>query len=190
MLRTSLSRTTQRPFKRQALERTTGCFQTRLYATEVPWARPPYRPAPTEQPPAETFSSPSKPRQYYARPAPKRELPSIEVLNSAFANLIRPQVDDSFILWQRRWPALVILGTLGVAAWVAFIKYANNQERLTSSITQQILQNLRDSPEVNELLGDAIRPEPVWYLNGDPWVDGVVRSRHYCVFFAALMLRE
>jgi cytochrome c oxidase assembly factor 1 len=74
---------------------------------------------------------------------------------------------------------LVILGTFGVAAWVAFIKYANNQERLTSSITQQILQNLRDSPEVSELLGDAIRPEPVWYLNGDPWVDGVVSSCPY-----------
>ncbi|KAF9651453.1 DUF1783-domain-containing protein [Thelephora ganbajun] len=124
----------------------------RLYATEVPWVRPPYRPAPTEQPPAETFSSPSKPRQYYARPVQKRELPVVE----------------------RRWPTLVILGTFGVAAWVAFIKYANNQERLTSSVTQQILQNLRDSPEVNELLGDAIRPEPVWYLNGDPWVDGVI----------------
>ena len=78
---------------------------------------------------------------------------------------------------------LVVLGTFGVAAWVAFIKYANNQERLTSSITQQILQNLRDSPEVNELLGDAIRPEPVWYLNGDPWVDGVVRPYSYDVSF-------
>jgi cytochrome c oxidase assembly factor 1 len=55
---------------------------------------------------------------------------------------------------------LVILGTFGVAAWVAFIKYANNQERLTSSITQQILQNLRDSPEVNgcwEMLSDRNR---------------------------------
>lgn len=36
------------------------------------------------------------------------------------------------------------------------------------------MKNLRESPEVQELLGDAIRPEPVWYLNGDPWVDGVV----------------
>lgn len=55
-----------------------------------------------------------------------------------------------------------------------FYKYAANQERLCSSITLQILKNLRDSTDVQELLGDAVRPEPVWYLNGDPWVDGVV----------------
>jgi len=79
MLRTSLSKTTQRLFKQQALARTPACFQTRFYAAEVPWTRPPYRPAPTEQPPAETFSSPSKPRQYYPRPVPKRGLPAIEV---------------------------------------------------------------------------------------------------------------
>jgi len=79
MLRTSLSQKAQRLFREQALVRTPACFQARLYATEVPWVRPPYRPAPSEQPPAETFSSPSKPRQYYARPVPKRDLPAVEV---------------------------------------------------------------------------------------------------------------
>ena len=79
MLRTSLSQTTQRFFREQTLARAPPCFQARLYATEAPWVRPPYRPAPTDQPPAETFSSPSRPRQYYARPAPKRELPIVEV---------------------------------------------------------------------------------------------------------------
>ena len=69
---------------------------------------------------------------------------------------------------------MVLLGTAGVAAWAVFLTYAANQERLSSSITQQVMMNLRDSPEVRELLGDAVRPEPVWYLNGDPWVDGVV----------------
>ena len=79
MLRIPLSQTPRRLFKEQALARASACFQARLYATEVPWVRPPYRPAPAEQPPAETFSSPSKPRQYYARPAQKRELPGVEV---------------------------------------------------------------------------------------------------------------
>jgi cytochrome c oxidase assembly factor 1 len=69
---------------------------------------------------------------------------------------------------------VLLLGTVGVAAWGVFLTYAANQERLSSSITQQVVTNLRDSSEVREVLGDAIRPEPVWYLNGDPWVDGVV----------------
>jgi len=90
MLRTSLSQTTQRLLKEQPLARTPACFQSRLYATEVPWVRPPYRPAPTEQPPAETFSSPSKPRQYYARPVPKRELPVVEVNSSPLQSRIHP----------------------------------------------------------------------------------------------------
>lgn len=25
------------------------------------------------------------------------------------------------------------------------------------------------------MLGEAIRAEPVWYLNGDPWVNGSIR---------------
>lgn len=39
---------------------------------------------------------------------------------------------------------------------------------------RQILQNLRDSDIVRESLGEAVRPEPAWYLNGDPWIEGAV----------------
>jgi hypothetical protein len=92
MLRTSLSQATQGLFREQALVRTPACFQARLYATEVPWVRPPYRPAPTEQPPAETFSSPSRPRQYYARPVPKRDLPAIEVNPTPSNSTFHPAV--------------------------------------------------------------------------------------------------
>ena len=100
MLRTPLSQTTQRLFREQALVRTPTCSQARFYATEVPWARPPYRPAPTEQPPAETFNSPSRPRQYYARPVPKRELPIVEVnpspflSNPRFVHCVKSSADD------------------------------------------------------------------------------------------------
>jgi len=118
----------------------------RDFSSELPRSPPSPLPAP------ENFSSPSRPRQYYSRPVTKRELPGIP----------------------RTWPTVALLGTVGLAAWGVFLTYAANQERLSSSITQQVLINLKDSPEVQEVLGDAIRPEPVWYLNGDPRVDGVI----------------
>jgi hypothetical protein len=39
---------------------------------------------------------------------------------------------------------------------------------------RQIIDNIRESPELKEVLGDAIRPEPAWYLNGHPWITGSV----------------
>lgn len=38
------------------------------------------------------------------------------------------------------------------------------------------MDTVRESPEVREVLGEAIRPEPVWWLNGDPWISGAVSS--------------
>lgn len=69
---------------------------------------------------------------------------------------------------------LLAFGFVGVAGWGAFIKYTTNQERLASSVVRQILQNLRESDLVRETLGEGVRPEPTWYLNGDPWIDGTV----------------
>jgi cytochrome c oxidase assembly factor 1 len=61
-----------------------------------------------------------------------------------------------------------------VSAWAAFLLFATNQEKLASSIVKQILQMVRENEELKVMLGDAIRPEPAWYLNGDPWIHGSV----------------
>ncbi len=59
--------------------------------------------------------------------------------------------------------------------WAAFLAYAANQERLSSSATRRVLSGLRESEDVRTVLGDAVRPEPTWYLNGSPWVSGSVK---------------
>ena len=40
---------------------------------------------------------------------------------------------------------------------------------------RRILSELRESEDVRTVLGDAVRPEPTWYLNGSPWVSGSVK---------------
>ena len=77
---------------------------------------------------------------------------------------------------QRRWPILLAFATVGVSAWGLFLAWSENQERLSSSVMRQIMDTVRGSPELKELLGEAIRPEPVWWLNGDPWITGSVRD--------------
>ncbi|KZT23987.1 DUF1783-domain-containing protein [Neolentinus lepideus HHB14362 ss-1] len=113
----------------------------RLYATEIP-----------KQPQSETFSAPSKPRQYYTRPNVHRELPQLK----------------------SRWPVILAAGTLGVTAWAAFYLYAANQEKLSSSVMKQVMNIVKEDPQIKETLGEAIRPEPQWYLNGDPWIEGTI----------------
>ena len=54
--------------------------------------------------------------------------------------------------------------------------FVTNQEKLSSSVMQQIMNALRESPDLRAVLGEAIRPEPVWWMNGDPWIDGAVRE--------------
>ena len=49
-----------------------------------------------------------------------------------------------------------------------------NQERLSSSVVRRILQTAREDKTLQAALGDAIRFEPTWYLNGDPWISGSV----------------
>jgi hypothetical protein len=41
---------------------------------------------------------------------------------------------------------------------------------------RRVLSELRESADVRAVLGDAVRPEPAWYLNGSPWVHGSVRT--------------
>ncbi|KAH9012285.1 DUF1783-domain-containing protein [Lactarius hengduanensis] len=118
----------------------------RTFANQLP------RPPPKALPPPETFSATARPRQYYSRPHP-RDLPP----------------------YRRAWPGLLAACVCGVGAWAAFLAYAANQERLSSSATRRVLSELRDSADVRAVLGDAVRPEPAWYLNGSPWVHGSVK---------------
>ncbi|KAH8107099.1 cytochrome oxidase complex assembly protein 1-domain-containing protein [Cristinia sonorae] len=139
-------RSTSRRVSRQILHDTR---HTKSYATFTEFPRPP---PPSKLPETVTYSEASKPREYYARPKP-RDLPPL----------------------QRRWPVILVLGVVGSAAWGAFYAYAQNQEKLSSSVFKQILNIARDDAELQEMLGDAIRPEPAWYLNGDPWISGANR---------------
>ncbi|KAF5387025.1 hypothetical protein D9615_002060 [Tricholomella constricta] len=120
-------------------------FSSRNYATELP--RPP---PPRSEPVVETFSSTSRPRPYYAKHPPTRELPRIK----------------------KRWPVLVGAVVFGIAGWAAFMAYVTNQEKISSSVVRQIMRSVREDSQLREVLGVAIRPQPEWWLNGDPMING------------------
>ena len=58
--------------------------------------------------------------------------------------------------------------------------YAANQERLSSAVVRQIMSNVGANAALQETLGDAIRFEPVWWLNGDPYIKGGVSCGAMC----------
>jgi len=121
----------------------------RTFATEQ-LPRPP--PSPSEEPVVETFENTSKPKLYHLRPPPRTDLP----------------------LQKKRWPLITAFVALGIVGWAAFLLVATNQEKLSSSVVRQVLRTVKDNKEIKEMLGDAIRPQPEWWLNGDPWVQGAV----------------
>ncbi|KAF8061779.1 cytochrome oxidase complex assembly protein 1-domain-containing protein [Lyophyllum atratum] len=122
-------------------------YLPRTYATELP--RPP---PPQSEPPMETFSATSRPRPYCVKHPPTRELPRIK----------------------KTWPLVGGAVIVGIAGWVAFMAYVTNQEKMSSSVVRQIMRSLREDPQVKEALGDAIRPQPEWWLNGDPMIHGKI----------------
>ncbi|KAM5532326.1 hypothetical protein V8D89_014005 [Ganoderma adspersum] len=117
------------------------------YATTSQTQTNNYKPLPE----IETFDKTARPGLYYARPSPK-DLPP---LNS-------------------KWPAILALAAFGVSAWVGFMVFVGNQERLSSSVMQQIMTTIRENAELRDVIGEAVRPEPVWWMNGDPWVNGAI----------------
>ena len=52
---------------------------------------------------------------------------------------------------------------------------------------RQILLNVRQNEQVRETIGESIRPEPTWYLNGDPWISGSVNLAHYAYIYIVLI---
>ncbi|KAG6840592.1 hypothetical protein C0991_005682 [Blastosporella zonata] len=121
-------------------------FATRTYSELR--RPPPVRPEPV----VETFSATSRPRPYYAKHPPTRELPRIK----------------------KRWPLIAGALTLGIATWAAFMIYVTNQEMISSSVVRQIMRSVREDAQLKEVLGDAIRPQPEWWLNGDPIIHGKI----------------
>jgi len=117
---------------------------------------PPRPSHPTNPPNVETFAEPSKPRPYYARPPPASNNP--------------------LPLVKKRWPFILAFAALGITGWAGFLLFATNQEKLSSSIFHQIMRTVRDNPALKELLGDSIRPESTWILNGDPWINGMINT--------------
>ncbi|TBU65448.1 DUF1783-domain-containing protein [Dichomitus squalens] len=106
---------------------------------------------PKPLPEAETFDKTARPGLYYSRPSPK-DLPPL----------------------RSKWPAILALSALGVSSWAVFMVFVGNQERLSSSIMQQVMNTIRDNAELREVIGEAVRPEPVWWMNGDPWINGAI----------------
>ncbi|KAF9460861.1 cytochrome oxidase complex assembly protein 1-domain-containing protein [Collybia nuda] len=117
----------------------------RYQTTEIPKSPPPI-----PQPPVETFSSTSRPRPYQAKHPQTRELPLIK----------------------KKWPILLTAVLVGVAGWGAFMAYVTNKEKISSSVVRQIMRSVRDDEQLKEALGEVIRPQPEWWLNGDPMIYG------------------
>jgi cytochrome c oxidase assembly factor 1 len=102
-----------------------------------------------------TETTTQRPSEYYSRPRDTtRDLPSST----------------------SRTPLLLAVSALGLGAWGAFYAYATNAERLSNSVTLQVLDTARADPGLRTVLGDAIRPAPAWWLNGDPWIAGAINT--------------
>ncbi|TFK36443.1 cytochrome oxidase complex assembly protein 1-domain-containing protein [Crucibulum laeve] len=120
------------------------------YATEL--QRPP--PPPTHEPAVQLFSETSQPRPYYAKHPPFRDLP-------------KPA---------KTWPVLLVVGAVGITGWVGFMNYVTNQEMLSSSVFRSIMRSVREDEQLQQHLGQAIRPQPEWWLNGDPRIQGKINQ--------------
>ncbi|KAK7444075.1 cytochrome oxidase assembly protein 1 [Stygiomarasmius scandens] len=117
--------------------------------------RPP--PPSAETPSTTVFTGPSQPRPYHANhpmPRRRRELPTIP----------------------RRWPLLLAFSIAGLAGWGIFLTYVTNQEKISSSVLKSIMRAVRNDEKLREVLGEAIRPQPEWWLNGDPRIKGTIST--------------
>ena len=79
-----------------------------------------------------------------------------------------------FLLQQSKWPFTIAAVIIGGSAWAAFIIHVKNNEKLASSVFRSIVRAVKADPQLREVLGEVIRPQPEWWLNGDPYVSGHV----------------
>jgi cytochrome c oxidase assembly factor 1 len=96
--------------------------------------------------------------------------------------------NPNFNRFQKRWPLILAFASAGLTGWAIFLLFATNHEKLSNSVVRQIIRTVRENPALQDLLGDAIRPEPAWYLNGDPRINGKVSVSFTCCTSLILML--
>lgn len=121
----------------------------------------------------ETYSEPARLQPYYVKHPPFRDLPKQKVIKRIW---VSPRHDQRINPSQKIWPYLVVAAVLGLGGWAAFITYVTNQEMITSSVVRQVMRSVREDKDLREALGEVIRPQPEWWLNGDPKINGRVRS--------------
>ncbi|PVF98558.1 DUF1783-domain-containing protein [Serendipita vermifera] len=97
-----------------------------------------------------TFSSPSRPRPIQPRPLPKEDY-------SRTKNGAAWTLGAAFV---------------GLCGWGVFLLYATNLERLSSSVTRQVIANLKDSHQVQQVLGNPVHLPAKFFP--DPWISGSV----------------
>jgi len=102
------------------------------------------------------YTGTSKPRPYHLKHPPPRALPRLE---SRFLPI-----------------KAILLGALGISLWGAFLLHTTNAEKASSSVVKGILRELRDNEVLRGVLGDAIRVQGEWWLNGSPWIRGKVST--------------
>jgi len=100
---------------------------------------------------ATSFSAPSRPRLVHSRPQPKQDLPIVK----------------------RRLPLVAGAVCIGLASWGAFLLYATNLERASSSVTRQVIFNVKNNPVVQTLLGAPVSL-PSHALLSEPWISGSI----------------
>ena len=136
----------------------------------------PRPPPPSRQSVIETFSETSRPRPYYANHPPFRELPRTKVFRSTLADMLLISHLVLEFVRQSKWPFAIGALIVGGSAWAAFIIHVKNNEKLSSSVFRSIVRAVKADPQLREALGEVIRPQPEWWLNGDPYVSGHVST--------------
>ncbi|KAF5364683.1 hypothetical protein D9758_005609 [Tetrapyrgos nigripes] len=117
--------------------------------------RPP--PPSTEAPSTTVYTGPSQPKPYHINhpmPRRRRDLPAMP----------------------RRWPFILAFTLVGLAGWGIFLTFVTNQEKISSSVLKSIMRSVRHDEKLREVLGEAIRPQPEWWLNGDPRIKGTIST--------------
>ncbi|KAG8836346.1 hypothetical protein FRC17_005632 [Serendipita sp. 399] len=114
--------------------------------------RPMIKQLSTAPPETTRFSSPARPAPIHPRPLPKKDLPEPK---------------------RYRRTGIVVAAVLGFAGWGAFLLYATNLERLSSSVTVHIISQLKNSQALQAVLGTPVKLSPMFGF-GDPWISGSI----------------
>ncbi|KAF9014318.1 hypothetical protein BDQ17DRAFT_1320934 [Cyathus striatus] len=93
-----------------------------------------------QQPIIEIFQGPSRSRPYYVKHPPFLTM-----------ELLKPT------MLTEKWPYMLAAGLF--CSYLP-MKHATNQEMLSSSVFRSIVRSVKEDPELNGHIGEAIRPQP------------------------------